>query len=60
MGHYTKMKNVTQNKFEFSDKIIVEGYLFCAGGDELPNQEIFAVLSKIIKFNFLVFCSEWG
>ena len=54
------MKNVTQNKFEFSDKIIVEGYLFCAGGDELPNQEIFAVLSKIIKFNFLVFCSEWG
>lgn len=52
-------KNI-QNKHEFSDKIIVEDYLVCARGDEMPNQEIITVLSKIIKFKFLVFCSEWG
>lgn len=60
MGHYTKMEKNIQNKHEFSDKIIVEGYLVCARGDEMPNQEIITVLSKIIKFKFLVFCSEWG
>lgn len=53
------MENVAQNKFQFSEKKCVEGYIVCGRGDELPKEEIFETQPNVIEFKFLVFGPVW-